>query len=165
MILSASARSVSGLRRFARPAALLRDQPAGAVQPISLQQPQRLAAAEADQLRRRGRRQPPLIQIPQHLKPRQLLVAHDPQPHAGPPSAQRAGVSCLTGTGVTFSSGRVGSRRSATEQGTGRRAGAEPSRRAEPDRRPAHRRSAELLLRARRKACEHVGRCRAAGFR
>jgi hypothetical protein len=97
---------IIGLAPVARPAALLGDQTLDAAGPQRLQQPQRLPSTDAQQLGGGRRRQSLTIQIAQHLQPRQFLVAHAPNRHPKP-SRQHAGrVTCLTGTGVTFSSGR-----------------------------------------------------------
>jgi hypothetical protein len=61
-----------------------------------------LTTPESKQLRRRRRRQSLLIQIPQHVEPRQLPIAHQPNRHpCHPPEIPRA-VSSVIGRGVTF---------------------------------------------------------------
>jgi hypothetical protein len=46
-----------------------------------LQQPEHLTALQPQKLRRCRGRQPTLIQIPQHLEPRKLSIAHRPNRH------------------------------------------------------------------------------------
>jgi hypothetical protein len=69
------------------------------------QQPEHLTALQPQPPRRRLGRQSSLIQIPQHLEPRQLPIARQPNRHPRhPPEIPRA-VSSVIGRGVTFSSG------------------------------------------------------------
>jgi hypothetical protein len=93
------------LAAIARPTALLGDQPTNAGGSIGLQQPQNLSASKSQNLRRGARRQSLVIEIAQHIQPRQFLVAHDPDRHPKHlPSCARA-VSFQTGRGVTFLDG------------------------------------------------------------
>jgi hypothetical protein len=82
-----------GFAPVARTIASLRDQPRRTRGPIGLQQPEHLTAFEPQQLRCRRRRQPSLIQVPQHLEPRQLSIAHQPNRHPRhPPKNPRGSV-------------------------------------------------------------------------
>jgi hypothetical protein len=58
---------------------------------VCLQQPEHLTALEPQQLRRRLRRQPFLIQIPQHLEPRQLPIAQSIERSPQTPPGKSAG--------------------------------------------------------------------------
>jgi hypothetical protein len=60
----------------ARTTSSLRDQTRRTFSPVGLQEPEYLAALKPQQLRRRLGRQPLMIQIAQHFKPRQFPVAH-----------------------------------------------------------------------------------------
>jgi hypothetical protein len=70
-----------GLAPVAGATASLRDQACRTRGPVCLQQPEHLTAFEPQQLRHRLGRQLSLIQITQHLEPRQLPVAHQPNRH------------------------------------------------------------------------------------
>ena len=70
-----------GFPSIAAATASLRDQARRTLSPVRLQQPEHLTALEPQQLPRRLRRQPFLIQIPQHFEPRQLPIAHQPYRH------------------------------------------------------------------------------------
>jgi len=70
-----------GLASVTRAATPLRNQASSALGPVRLQQPEYLTPLEPQQLRCRLGRQPPLIQISQHLEPPQLPIAHQPNRH------------------------------------------------------------------------------------
>src|ERR1700730_3623845 len=63
-----------GLAPVARMAAALRDQTGHTLGPICPHKPAYLPPLKSQQLRRRHDRQPPPIQVPQHLKPRKLSI-------------------------------------------------------------------------------------------
>ena len=69
------------LAPVARTTTPLRDQARRTLGPVRLQQPEYLTPLEPQQLRCRLGRQPPLIQISQHLEPPQLPIAHQPNRH------------------------------------------------------------------------------------
>ena len=70
-----------GLAPIAAATAALRDQARRTRGPVRFQQPEHLTALEPQQLRRRFRRQAPLIQTPQHSQPHQLPIAHQSNRH------------------------------------------------------------------------------------
>src|SRR5271169_5525956 len=70
--------------------------------PICPQKPEYLTPLKTQQLSRRRGRQPSLIQIPQHLKPPKLSIAHQLYRHPRHPPENPRGVSFLSGKGVTF---------------------------------------------------------------
>src|SRR3954451_11018453 len=72
---------LEGLAPGAGTTAPLRDQAWRTPGPINLQKPKYLTPLKPQQLCCRCRRQPSLIQIPQHLEPCKLLVAHQPYRH------------------------------------------------------------------------------------
>ena len=70
-----------GLAPVTAATASFRDQAAWTFDPIGLQQPKHLTPLEPQQLARRFRRQPLLVQIPQNLQPRKLPIAHQSYRH------------------------------------------------------------------------------------
>jgi hypothetical protein len=70
-----------GLAPVAAATASLRDQAARTFDPVGLQQPKHLPSPKPEQLRCRRGCQPPAIQIPQHLQPRKLPIAHQSNRH------------------------------------------------------------------------------------
>src|SRR6476661_3128223 len=70
-----------GLGWVARTTAALRDQTGRTRGPVGSQKPEYLTSLKPQQLRRRRGRQPASIQIPQHLEPRKLPIAHQPYRH------------------------------------------------------------------------------------
>jgi hypothetical protein len=91
-----------GLAPVTAATAAFRDQAGRAFDPIGLQQPKHLPPLQPEQLSRGRGRQPPPIQILQHLEPPQLPIAHQPNRHPKhPPEIPRA-VSSVIGRGVTF---------------------------------------------------------------
>jgi len=90
------------LAPVAAPAAPLRDQAGRTVGSVRLQQPKHLTALEPVQLTRRRGRQSPLIQIAQHLQPRNLPIAHQKNRHPKHPPQIPGAVSSLIGTRVTL---------------------------------------------------------------
>src|SRR4051794_9319890 len=92
---------LGGLAPVAGTTTPLRNQACRPLGAINLQKPKYLTPLKPQQLGRRYRRQPSLIQISQHLEPRKLLVAHQPYRH--PRHLEKSsGVSSLSGIGVTF---------------------------------------------------------------
>src|ERR1051325_8146728 len=73
---------LGGLAPVARTTTPLRGQAGRTLGPASPQHPKYLTPAKPQQFSPRRRRQPALIQIPQHLEPRKLLVAHQPYRHS-----------------------------------------------------------------------------------
>jgi hypothetical protein len=71
----------SALARTAGTTAALRYQTSRTLGAVGLQQPKYLTALQPEKLRRRVGRQPTLIRVPQHLEPRQLAIAHQPNRH------------------------------------------------------------------------------------
>src|SRR4051812_44943595 len=72
---------LGGLAPVAGTTTPLRDQAGRTLGPVRLQKPKYLTPLKPQQSACRYRRQPSLIQISQHLEPRQLLVAHQPYRH------------------------------------------------------------------------------------
>ena len=91
-----------GLAPVAGTTAALRDQTGRTLGPVSPQKPEYLTPLKTQQLRRRRGRQPSLIQVPQHLKPPKLSIAHQLYRHPTHPPENPRGVSFLSGRGVTF---------------------------------------------------------------
>ena len=91
-----------GLAPVTAATASFRDQAARTFDPIGLQQPKHLTPLEPQQLARRFRRQPLLVQIPQNLQPRKLPIAHQSYRHPQHPPEIPREVSSLTGRRVTF---------------------------------------------------------------
>jgi len=90
------------LAPVARTTTPLRDQARRTLGPLRLQQPEHLTPLEPQQLRRRRCRQPALIQVPQHLEPSKLAIAHQLYRHPKHPPQNPQEVSSLTGRRVTF---------------------------------------------------------------
>src|SRR5450759_4264842 len=80
-----------GLAPVAGTTAALRDQTGRTLGPVSPQKPEYLTPLKTQQLRRRRGRQPSLIQVPQHLKPPKLSIAHQPVPSPHTPSGKSPG--------------------------------------------------------------------------
>src|ERR1700693_1430017 len=91
-----------GLASVAGATTALRYQTRSTRGPIYPQKPEYLTPLKPQQLRRRRGRQPSLIQVPQHLQPCKLPVAHQPYRHPRHPPKNPRGVSFLSGRGVTF---------------------------------------------------------------
>jgi hypothetical protein len=75
--------SIWGIDRSSPAAHRADDVPIGAARPVGLPEPKNPSAAEAQVVSEGRRRQPLLIEIAQHLIPREFLVAHEVQRHLG----------------------------------------------------------------------------------